>query len=155
MTNKIWPASLICAAMGITLAQTVVSSRHSRSPLQRAGTVLQSATNPYQGNREAERAGAKLFRRYCAACHGEDARGNGKAPPLLSPEVGGAMPGALFWVLRNGSLVSGMPSFSRLPEAQRWQIIAWLQRLNAGGSETAGPPRRAEALCGYGPQRGL
>jgi mono/diheme cytochrome c family protein len=152
MKNRIWPGLLISAAVGVTLAQTAVLSRHSRSPLERAGAVSRSEPNPYQGNREAERAGAKLFRRYCAACHGEDARGNGKAPPLVSPEVGGAMPGALFWVLRNGSLASGMPSFSRLPEAQRWQIIAWLQRLNAAGSATASPPENAGALRSRGPE---
>ena len=40
-----------------------------------------------------------------------------------------ASPGALFWVLRNGSLKRGMLSFAHLPEAQRWQIITYLKTL--------------------------
>jgi hypothetical protein len=38
-----------------------------------------------------------------------------------------ASPGTLFWVLRNGSLRRGMPSFAHLPEPARWQIITFLQ----------------------------
>jgi len=53
----------------------------------------------------------------------------GKAPPLNQAEVREASPGALFWVLRNGSLKRGMPSFAHLPDAQRWQIITYLKTL--------------------------
>lgn len=85
-------------------------------------------TNPLEKNEPARRAGAKLFARECASCHGENGVGGlGKAPPLRQNEVYGAAPGALFWVLRNGSLNRGMPSFAHLPVPQRWQIITWLQ----------------------------
>jgi hypothetical protein len=40
-----------------------------------------------------------------------------------------AKPGTLYWILRNGSLCRGMPSFAHLPEDQRWQIITFLQSL--------------------------
>jgi mono/diheme cytochrome c family protein len=40
-----------------------------------------------------------------------------------------APPGAIFWVLRNGALWRGMPSFSHLPEQQRWQIVTYLKSL--------------------------
>jgi mono/diheme cytochrome c family protein len=84
--------------------------------------------NPFDGSERAQRAGAKLFARECASCHGENGLGGlGKAPPLRQKEVYEAPPGALFWILRNGSLNRGMPSFAHLPEAQRWQIIAWLK----------------------------
>jgi mono/diheme cytochrome c family protein len=103
--------------------------------IAQAGSLVQEApprtaamSNPLDGNERAQRAGAKLFARECASCHGEKGRGGlGKAPPLRQKEVYDAPPGALFWVLRNGSLHRGMPSFAHLPEAQRWQIIAWLQ----------------------------
>ena len=98
--------------------------------LQRANRFAPVATNPYEGQPAAEKAGAKLLQYHCSACHGRDAKGMGKAPPLVAPEVRNASPGALKWVLRNGSLTTGMPSFSKLPEEQRWQIIAYLQRLN-------------------------
>ena len=85
--------------------------------------------NPYEGQRSAEMAGAKLYRRYCASCHGKDAGGAGSAPTLRSPAVATASPGALFWLLRNGSLRRGMPSWSYLPEQQRWQLITYLKTL--------------------------
>ena len=77
----------------------------------------------------SENFGAKLYQRECAACHGAAALGVGKALPLASPEVRDAPPGALFWVLRNGSIWRGMPSFSHLPEQQRWQIVTYLKTL--------------------------
>jgi len=103
----------------------------------RVGTLVQQAPprastlpNPFQGQQRAQQAGAKLFAHECSACHGPNGRGMGKAPPLNQADVHDASPGALFWVLRNGSLKRGMPSFAHLPEAQRWQIITYLQTLN-------------------------
>jgi mono/diheme cytochrome c family protein len=102
----------------------------------RVGTLVQQAPpktrelhNPFEGQQRATRAGAKLFARECAPCHGSDGFGIGNAPPLNQADVRDARPGALFWVLRNGSLKRGMPSFSHLPEAQRWQIITYLKTL--------------------------
>jgi mono/diheme cytochrome c family protein len=48
---------------------------------------------------------------------------------LASPIVREAEPGKLFWILRNGSLRHGMPSFAHLPEEQRWQIVMYLKSL--------------------------
>jgi mono/diheme cytochrome c family protein len=106
----------------------------------RVGTLVQQAppkaralSNPLEGQQRAQRAGAKLFAHECAACHGPDGRGMRKAPPLNQADVQEAPPGALFWVLRNGSLKRGMPSFAHLPEAQRWQIITYLKTLKERG----------------------
>lgn len=104
----------------------------------RVGTLVQQAPtkavllpNPFEGQPLAKRAGAKLFARECAACHGSDGAGIGKAPPLNRADIQDASAGALFWVLRNGSLKRGMPSFAHLPEPQRWQIIVFLRTLKA------------------------
>ena len=134
MKNRILKPLVISASVLSVLFYAFASSADSRSPLDRARNISRQQENPYQDRAEAERAGAKLFLRHCSACHGRDARGVGKAPPLVSDEVRNAEPGELYWVLRNGSLASGMPSFSKLPEAQRWQIIAWLRRLNEVGT---------------------
>jgi mono/diheme cytochrome c family protein len=97
------------------------------SLLEQAPTKYASKSNPLEGEREAPVAGAKLYARECAACHGANREGRGKAPPLNRAGVRQAAPGALFWVLRNGWLHRGMPSFAHLPEAQRWQIISFLR----------------------------
>ncbi len=86
--------------------------------------------NPLAGNALAVPAGQILYRNYCRHCHGEDALGDGKKKPSLrSSEVEEATDGDLEWFLRQGDLRQGMPSWSSLPQAQRWQIIAYLRSL--------------------------
>lgn len=102
------------------------------SLIQRVSVKAGRLNNPLENDLAAQRAGAKLYQHECSACHGQTREGSRKAPPLAQPEVYGAAPGTLFWILRNGSLTTGMPSFAHLPEAQRWQIIAFL---------TGAPPR--------------
>jgi mono/diheme cytochrome c family protein len=99
----------------------------AQSPVQRATARTADQRNPLAGSEPARLAGAKLYARECAACHGRNREGRGNALPLDQAEVREAAPGALFWVLRNGSLRRGMPSFAHLPEPQRWQIITFLQ----------------------------
>jgi mono/diheme cytochrome c family protein len=96
------------------------------SLIQRASSKAKLISSPLENDAAAQRAGAKLYKRECSACHGENRGGSINAPPLAQTEVYQAAPGTLFWILRNGSLTTGMPSFAHLPEAQRWQIIAFL-----------------------------
>lgn len=91
--------------------------------------------NPLTGNPRAQKAGAKLYERECSECHGRSAEGIGKAPSLRQPAVSQASPGALQWILKNGAIYHGMPSFAHLPEPQRWQIIAFIQHLNSRNSD--------------------
>jgi mono/diheme cytochrome c family protein len=99
------------------------------TPIRRAPSATATLSNPVDGNERAQRAGAKLYARECAACHGMKRQGLGKAPALNRAEVYQAAPGTLFWVLRNGSIWHGMPSFAHLPEEQRWQIISFLRGI--------------------------
>jgi mono/diheme cytochrome c family protein len=108
----------------------VVAWARIGSLVQQAPTRAATRNNPLKGQEQARQAGAKLFARECAPCHGSNGRGGlGKAPPLRQPAVYEAAPGILFWILRNGSLQRGMPSFAHLPEAQRWQIVTYLHTL--------------------------
>lgn len=87
--------------------------------------------NPFAENPSALPAGAKLFRQNCASCHGEDATGRGNHPSLRTDRIRAATPGQLEWLLKNGSMKAGMPSWSRLPEQQRWQIVTYLKSLSS------------------------
>ena len=99
----------------------------SRVPEKDAGRE-----NPLASNPEAAHAGERLFRQHCAECHGETAEGrNGKPDLLHSPHVAAATQGQLFWLLTNGSLKNGMPSWSRLPEQQRWALVSYLKTLDS------------------------
>jgi mono/diheme cytochrome c family protein len=85
--------------------------------------------NPMAGNAEAADAGKVLFEDNCANCHGDNAEGKHNRPNLRSERVRQATDGELAWLLKNGSAWKGMPSWSSLPEPERWQIITYLRRL--------------------------
>ena len=116
---------------------------HGGSLVQRATPKARLLSNPLENEAVAQRAGAKLYKRECSGGHGESREGSKEAPPLAQPEVYGAASGTLFWILRNGSLTTGMPSFAHLPEAQRWQIIAFL--TSAPSASGNGATRRPAA----------
>lgn len=86
--------------------------------------------NPVAGNTQAIEAGHQIYLAHCAECHQADARGDGKKKPsLVTPSVRDATDGDLEWFLRQGDLRHGMPSWSSLPQAQRWDIVAYLRSL--------------------------
>jgi mono/diheme cytochrome c family protein len=82
--------------------------------------------NPYAENSDAVVAGSILFKRNCASCHGASVQGMGSRPSLQSIRVHEATDGELYWLLTNGNIGRGMPSWSRLPDAQRWQLVRYL-----------------------------
>ncbi|MFZ0522363.1 MAG: cytochrome c [Candidatus Acidiferrales bacterium] len=86
--------------------------------------------NPYAGQPAAIAGGARLFADHCAKCHGADALGDDKHPSLRSDRIQiEATPGDIFWLLKNGNLRRGMPTWSAIPEPSRWQIIAYVKSL--------------------------
>ena len=103
--------------------------------LQKAPEKAHNRANPLQNDPDAVAAGAILFQQHCAECHGNSAQGSRKAPSLLAPEVQNATPGTLFWLITNGVARKKMPVWSKLPEAQRWQLVRYIQSL--GGSAPA------------------
>lgn len=127
----------ILAALVASLPLTLVAKKsrkaYNDSILADAPAEARSRKNPYAGKPEAVQAGKKLYARHCVSCHGDDAKGRDDAPSLFSPEVQNATPGAKFWFLKNGNLKRGMPSWSRLPDQQIWQLVSYLQTLRETG----------------------
>jgi mono/diheme cytochrome c family protein len=87
--------------------------------------------NPLAGTPELSAGGKKIFHRECAECHQQDGSGirEKNSADLLLPIVQSLSDGALFWKITNGNPRRGMPSFSRLPEKQRWQLVLFLRTL--------------------------
>jgi mono/diheme cytochrome c family protein len=92
--------------------------------------------NPLANRPDAAAGGAKLFQDRCATCHGADARGTEDAPDLLQPDVQAQTDGALFWKISTGNSRVGMPTFSFLPEVQRWQLVLHLRQRCRGMART-------------------
>ena|SRR5947209_7949806 len=85
------------------------------------------------------RAGAKAFQtRGCPTCHGAPAvewakfsEGLRPDPPDLKDIVNDREPRQLFWVIKNGINMTGMPSFGAtgVPDQEIWSIVAFLKKL--------------------------
>ncbi len=122
-------ASSFFAFLALTAVPTWIAASTHRDWLERVPERARARTNPLSQDSEAPLAGAKLFRHDCASCHGTDASGHGSRPNLLTHRVHDATDGELEWLLTNGNLAQGMPSWSRLPETERWQIVRYLHSL--------------------------
>jgi mono/diheme cytochrome c family protein len=86
-------------------------------------------TNPLKKRPELAAGGEKIFSRMCAMCHEAGEKQSG--PKLSSVDVEKETDGALFWKVSSGNSRTGMPSFSSLPDAQRWQLVLFIRTLAA------------------------
>jgi mono/diheme cytochrome c family protein len=84
--------------------------------------------NPYKQQKEAVLA---VFLEDCAPCHGQNAEGGEKRPSLRSDRIQlGATDGDLHWLIVNGNMKRGMPSWAKIPDPQRWQVISYIKSLH-------------------------
>ncbi len=123
MTHRILLALSLAAC--VPLAGAAVASHFEHVPAEDHARV-----NPVAADPQAVIAGKGLYLDHCAQCHKADASGDGrKKPPLRTEAVRSATDGDLEWFLRQGDLRHGMPSWSSLPQEQRWLIVAYLRSL--------------------------
>lgn len=118
--------ALFCLILsGSLLVGAAAGSRWDRVPAKD-----HARSNPLATQAASVPAGALVYKEHCAQCHRNDAMGDGhKKPPLRSDRIKSASDGDLEWFLRQGDLGHGMPSWSSLPEAQRWQLVAYLRSI--------------------------
>jgi len=84
-------------------------------------------------------AGARAFaERGCVNCHGgpgaqwaKFSEGLNPSPPDLKDVVPDRQPRELFWVVKNGIKMTGMPSFGTVgvPDQEIWLIVGFLKKL--------------------------
>ncbi len=103
--------------------------------------------NPYT-SADDEAAGARLFRPFCAICHGLD--GNGT--PGIGRQIRRGSPGRttdleLYETIRDGIPGTGMSPFT-FSEKERWQVVAYVQSLRrtAGAKQSASDAARGAKL---------
>jgi mono/diheme cytochrome c family protein len=88
---------------------------------------------------EVVRAGARAFsERGCANCHGAPgvkwqkfSEGLNPDPPDLKEIAHEREPGQLFWVIKNGIKMTGMPSFGAIgiDDNEAWSLVAFVRKL--------------------------
>jgi mono/diheme cytochrome c family protein len=140
MTYLCKAAALFVACSSFTLAQ---NKTYQQDPQWRAPEAAITRLNPLAERPEAAAGGKKVFLRNCAECHGKDGGGMaGKhSADFQLAVVQHQSDGTLFWKITNGNAHKGMPSFSRLPELQRWQLVLYIRTLKAEGPAGADPDK--------------
>ena len=110
----------------------------------RKASIARYATDvpPSAFDDAAVMAGAKAYAaRGCAMCHGAPgvawskfSEGLRPDPPDLKKIVAASPPAHLFWVVKNGINMTGMPSFALagVPDPEIWSIVAFLKKLPEG-----------------------
>ncbi len=158
-TPEAWPLVLVgsqIAVLGAVAALCAVVVRAARLPLLAGGGVLvvaglamavpplatdaypttyQRPAAPYQAGSIA--AGAAIYARECATCHGPSGAGNGPAarafwpppPDLRAHHATLHTAGDLFWWITHG--LRAMPAFGHLDAAERWSLVNFVRALGA------------------------
>jgi mono/diheme cytochrome c family protein len=144
MRLRIFALVLFLLTCGVALAQDrskpAVRDNSVYAELMKAPKKAVARHNPLATDPDAVAAGSKLFSLHCAECHGDMAEGTKKAPSLFADEVQRATPGTLFWLLTNGVVRRGMPVWSKLPEAQRWQLVSFIKSMTPASKPAVGEP---------------
>ena len=135
LNNPITPKrrrAVLLIALGV-LAPALASGGQVRdrdatwlAPIEHAAKA-----NPFVTRTDLAVGGRKVFLQRCSTCHGEEGRGSTKAPDLTQAAVQEQTDGALFWKISSGNAHQGMPTFSFLPERQRWQVVLYLRVIGA------------------------
>src|ERR1044071_1050985 len=108
----------------------------------RTASINRHAVDQPPGNLDSStmvQAGAKAFAAHgCANCHGAPgvnwakfSEGLHPDPPDLKELVDHRTPAQLFWVVKNGINMTGMPSFALAgaKDDEMWSIVAFLKKL--------------------------
>jgi cytochrome c oxidase cbb3-type subunit 3 len=150
----------LCSAIAASACQKMQRRLHETAPMSRlpdtaAGEQHLHAgpqrptlpvKNPYEGNSYAVAEGQRLFEWYnCAGCH---FRGGGGIGPALMDDVWtyGKDPANLYETIVEGR-PNGMPAWrGKIPEYQVWQIVTYVESLEAKRSISAPPGPRQEHL---------
>ena len=96
--------------------------------------------------------GRQLFDLNCVSCHGAPgvkraAIANGLYPRPSTPATMARAytPGELFWILKHGISLTGMPAFvDKMTTEQIWQLAGYVQTIGAYSAKTAAPSRNDE-----------
>lgn len=157
MTRKVSPSrraliGFFLAAIFMIWHGVLVPSRAAEGPsgtcpqprkTQQAPPEFLKKTNPLPATPAHLQAGQKLYMETatplaCAQCHGNKGDGQGPAAMAMVPpprnftcaKTMKELPdGQLFWVIKNGSLGTGMMPFAGMTDDEIWKVIQYIRSL--------------------------
>jgi cytochrome c oxidase cbb3-type subunit 3 len=121
---------------GATAQQETLTSLHAGPSPSPGGDI-----SPFQQNAWGMAEGTRLFTAYnCSGCHANG--GGGMGPALMDDKwIYGSQPINIFGSIIEGR-PNGMPSWrNKIPDAQVWQLVAYIQSLSGQAPQTAMPSR--------------
>ena len=117
---------------------------YDRAPTPQNATAMAGIANPNVPDSASVNRGRINYQINCAVCHGPLGQGNGPVlkyglyPPAIgtsnSPSAG-YTDGYIFGIIRNGRGL--MPSYNRIEEPDRWDVINYIRSLQGKGTIAA------------------
>ena len=133
-------------------AKSVPTDSLRLSHVQAGSTTPPPAVpNSYEENAYAVSQGQRLFSSFnCVGCHAHG--GGGSGPALMDDKwIYGHEPANIYATIVQGR-PNGMPSFAgKIPEAQVWQLVAYVRSLS-GQLRKDVAPSRSDAMSGAPPE---
>jgi mono/diheme cytochrome c family protein len=123
-----------------TLVKHLLVRRSSREGIPPAPTNLQASIEE----------GDKLYATDCSMCHGPDGHTPSdsgrwmypRASDLTSPAVQRYSDGELFWIVKNGIRLSGMPAFGRVESDEHtWNLVHYVRTMGGSAQPKGEPPQ--------------
>jgi mono/diheme cytochrome c family protein len=116
------------------------------SRLAYPGTIDSMSTiqNPVPSDARSLHNGRMYYQINCAVCHGDLGKGDGPVtkkglyvPPLVGASAEGRTDGYIWGMMRNGR--GGMPSYNRIEEMDRWDVVNYVRGLQGKYQVATGP----------------
>jgi len=135
------------------LERFILHSTRRYSVLARAGKEL-----PEVWTEDEVKSGFGEYDEMCVVCHGAPGKepsyirqGLQPKPPNLAEAAKGWSASELFWIIKNGVKMTGMPAFGAThPDDKIWNIVGFLRRLPQTSAEQF---KALEARIGQSSQR--
>jgi mono/diheme cytochrome c family protein len=134
----------ISGVAAVMLGACVLMGAADGSWLKRVPASDRAKVSPLTDQKAAAEAGSHLYANECSKCHGLQAQGKGSRPALISERMKTTTDGELAWLLRNGNSWKGMPSWSVMPDGERWQLVAYMRSINTPATSEMAEPKRSE-----------
>jgi mono/diheme cytochrome c family protein len=123
-------------------------------------SIAAAVTNPTPVSEASLANGRKYYQINCAVCHGDTGQGNGPATQygmatinIVTAMTQNRPDGYIYGIIRNGR--GAMPTYNRIEEMDRWDVVNYLRALQGRVPNTAGvgptgyPGQNGATVPGY------
>ena len=136
-----------------TTGMMVPGYQVSYAPLPAVIDSMSGLGNVVAADARSLENGRKYYQINCAVCHGDRAMGDGPATRFGMPGINLTTDitrrhsdGYIWGIMRNGRGL--MPSYNRIEEMDRWDVVNYLRALQAGTTGLAVGPVAAPGVTG-------